>query len=105
MGHVLNIGGPTNSTYNATFETKGYKGLGMTSGTLGFQGYTQGPGYWGKTFYYWPPDPTKDWRSMYFTFTGGSPDNSRPGPPAAAGGAGRGIGSRPAVIRSTTRRS
>jgi Flp pilus assembly protein TadG len=22
-----------------------------------FNGYTQGPGYWGKTFYAWPPDP------------------------------------------------
>lgn len=22
-----------------------------------FNGYTQGPGYWGKTFYVWPPDP------------------------------------------------
>jgi hypothetical protein len=23
----------------------------------GFQGYSMGPGYWGKTFYIWPPDP------------------------------------------------
>ena len=60
---------------------------GMTSGTLGFQGYTQGPGYWGKTFYYWPPDPTKDWRTTYFTFSGGSPDNSVLWTPGAAGAA------------------
>ena len=78
VGQVLNISSPGNSTYNSTFETKGYAGIaGMTSGTLGFQGYTQGPGYWGKTFYYWPPDPTKDWRSLYFTFSGGKPDNSQ----------------------------
>src|SRR5262249_19098758 len=23
----------------------------------GFQGYTYGPGYWGKTFFVWPPNP------------------------------------------------
>ena len=28
-----------------------------TSGT--FNGYTLGPGYWGKTFFIWPPDPTE----------------------------------------------
>jgi hypothetical protein len=34
-----------------------------------FQGFTQGPGYWGKTFFMWPPDPrpTNDWRQMFFT--------------------------------------
>ena len=78
VGQVLNISNPGTSTYNSTFETKGYAGMaGMTSGTLGFQGWTQGPGYWGKTFYYWPPDPTKDWRKLYFTFSGGTPDNSK----------------------------
>lgn len=25
--------------------------------TIGYNGYTQGPGYWGKTFLIWPPDP------------------------------------------------
>jgi hypothetical protein len=45
-------------------------------------GYTQGPGYWGKTFFIWPPDPrgtslpctaanyanngAKDWRQRFF---------------------------------------
>src|SRR5208282_1333959 len=77
VGQVLNISSPGNSTYNSTFETQGYAGLNMTTGTLGFQGYTQGPGYWGKKFYYWPPDPTNDWRSKYFTFSGGTPDNSK----------------------------
>jgi Flp pilus assembly protein TadG len=76
VGQVLNISNPGNSTRNATFESQGYAGLNMTTGTLGFQGYTQGPGYWGKTFYYWPPDPTNDWRSKYFTFSGGTADNS-----------------------------
>jgi len=75
VAQVLNISNPTNSTYDATFETQGYKGYSMTSGTA-FQGYTQGPGYWGKTFYLWPPDPTNDWRKNYFTFSGGKPDNS-----------------------------
>lgn len=34
-----------------------------------FQGYSMGPGYWGKTFYIWPPDPRKekDWRKRFFT--------------------------------------
>ena len=73
VAQVLNINNPGNSTYNSTFESKGYKGLGMTSG---FQGYTQGPGYWGKTFYYWPPDPTNDWRTAYFNFPTAKADNS-----------------------------
>jgi Flp pilus assembly protein TadG len=38
------------------------------TGYSGFQGFTQGPGYWGDTFFIWPPDPdpTKDWRAKYF---------------------------------------
>ena len=109
VAQVLNISNPTNSTRNSTFETNGYKGIsGMTSGTLGFQGWTQGPGYWGKTFYYWPPDPTKDWRKTYFTFSSGSADNSVLW--STGGGFGGGApatGRRPAAadIRSTTRRS
>lgn len=44
-----------------------------------FKGYSMGPGYWGKTFYMWPPDPRApvgnpgdanyqagDWRRRYF---------------------------------------
>jgi hypothetical protein len=33
-----------------------------------WHGYTQGPNYWGKTFFIWPPDPdpAKDWRRLYF---------------------------------------
>jgi hypothetical protein len=35
-----------------------------------FAGYTMGPGYWGKSFFIWPPDPrsTADWRKLYFQY-------------------------------------
>lgn len=56
--------------------------LGNGYGT-NFKGYTEGPGYWGKTFFIWPPDPrgsdldpnnaanhadngAKDWRQRFF---------------------------------------
>ncbi len=55
-----------------------------------FQGFTQGPGYWGKTFFIWPPHPDpgdpnnnvppKDWRRKFFFYPDGvTPldDNSR----------------------------
>ena len=63
------------STVNALWELDGYSafsgGKPDTSGTGGvpavwtqadytnapFNGYTQGPGYYGKTFFLWPPDP------------------------------------------------
>lgn len=64
------------------FETKGYD---LFLGDGGFKGYVQGPGYWGKTFFIWPPDPrtadpskspnnsahhsdngAKDWRRRFF---------------------------------------
>jgi len=65
---------------NVTFETD------ATLGGYGssFNGYTAGPGYWGKTFFIWPPDPrgatstdmsvaanqanngAKDWRQRFF---------------------------------------
>jgi Flp pilus assembly protein TadG len=43
------------------------------SGYPNFNGWTQGPGYWGKTFYIWPPDPTpaKDWRKKFFFMSDG----------------------------------
>src|SRR5581483_6882300 len=41
------------TTTNATFETGGYAAYTGSS----FKGYTQGPGYWGKTFWIWPPCP------------------------------------------------
>jgi Flp pilus assembly protein TadG len=49
---------------NAGWELDGYAGfpLGNMSGktdytSAPFAGYTQGPRYWGKTFFLWPPDP------------------------------------------------
>jgi Flp pilus assembly protein TadG len=46
-------------------------------GVAGFSGFTEGPGYWGKTFFQWPPDPrpTKDWRQLYFLTPSGSAVN------------------------------
>jgi len=58
-----------NSGKNTSFEANGYKQLSGTN----FLGYTQGPRYWGKTFFIWPPDPKNDWRSIYF----GTNDNTR----------------------------
>lgn len=52
----------TNSTRNASWETVGAAG-GYDMSTLTFKntgtfkGYSVGPGYFGKSFYVWPPDP------------------------------------------------
>jgi hypothetical protein len=42
-----------------------------------FYGYQQGPGYWGKTFFLWPPDPSaaNDWRKKFFELTSGASCN------------------------------
>jgi Flp pilus assembly protein TadG len=66
-------------TRDATFESSGYTAYGMQSS---WNGYTQGPNYWGKTFFLWPPDPvaTRDWRRLYFDYPGtntGMDDNSK----------------------------
>ncbi|MCE9544505.1 MAG: Tad domain-containing protein [Planctomycetia bacterium] len=79
VGQVLNIASPTNSSRDATFETSGYQSYSMNTS---FSKYTQGPGYWGKTFFIWPPDPraANDWRKLYFTYYGTSTamdDNSK----------------------------
>ena len=57
---VADLTGGTGS--NNKFEKRGYQ----TYTGHAFNGYTQGPGYWGKTFFIWPPDPTNDWRSRFF---------------------------------------
>jgi Flp pilus assembly protein TadG len=75
---LLNLTNPTTSTRDANFETLGYAAYSMEAG--GSLGYTQGPGYWGKTFFMWPPDPTNDWRKTFFTYPGTNTpmdDNSR----------------------------
>jgi hypothetical protein len=58
------------------------------TGYPNFKGYIQGPGYWGMTFFVWPPDPSltnnadgtsKDWRKRFFLLPGGSyPNFGRP---------------------------
>jgi Flp pilus assembly protein TadG len=65
-----------NSTnLNAAWESGGYDQFKI--GGKAFSGYTQGPNFWGKTFWMWPPDPrpayqapqgtpVKDWRQLYF---------------------------------------
>src|SRR5207245_8767040 len=37
--------------------------------TAPFKGYTQGPGYYGKTFFIWPPDPRVPLKSTGATWT------------------------------------
>lgn len=64
---VADLTGSTSA--NASFESKGYK---LYTGKP-LKGYTQGPNYWGKTFFVWPPDPTNDWRQNYF----GTTDNTK----------------------------
>ncbi len=75
---LLNINSPTGSSRDANFESQGYAAYSMEP--AGSVGYSQGPGYWGKTFFLWPPDPTNDWRKLYFTYPDGvtpMDDNSR----------------------------
>jgi Flp pilus assembly protein TadG len=63
------------SAAHAGFETLGYKQFTLVD----FKGYSQGPRYWGKTFFAWPPDPlpANDWRKKFFTATSGSIDNTK----------------------------
>ncbi|MBL9123840.1 MAG: hypothetical protein JNG90_09425 [Planctomycetaceae bacterium] len=84
LASILGIGSPGNGTKDATFESQGYRAYNMQPT---FNRYTQGPNYWGKTFFVWPPDPsigadgqTNDWRKRYFVYPGTSTpmdDNSR----------------------------
>jgi Flp pilus assembly protein TadG len=97
-------GNVTNSTICPLWCANGYdyvyakNTLGTVAGVTGsanpngkFQGFTMGPGYWGKTFYMWPPDPRTpagtmgsagyvagDWRQRFFTAVGANSmqDNS-----------------------------
>lgn len=83
---ALNIGSTGNGTKDAEFEQHGYRapklnGNQPLANIPAFNGYTQGPGYWGKTFFIWPPDPVNDWRKLYFHYPGNPSqrmdDNSR----------------------------
>jgi Flp pilus assembly protein TadG len=73
------------SSTSSDWEAGGYDWLATWSASAyhrpsAFQGYTQGPGYWGITFFLWPPDPrpasgstpAKDWRQRFVLQTGGS---------------------------------
>jgi hypothetical protein len=71
---LLNIATVTTSTRNASWETSGYDYSSLTNFTNGqFKGYSMGPGYYGKSFYIWPPDPR-------FT-TGANPQDIDPNNP------------------------
>lgn len=84
LASILSISNPTTSTYDSNFESSGYKAYSMATA---FNRYTLGPGYYGKTFFIWPPDPstgsdgtTNDWRKRYFLYpntTTPMDDNSR----------------------------
>ena len=64
------------TTKNTAFETNGYNDQSHYNGSSMVKqpskGYTQGPRYWGKTFFIWPPDPKNDWRTNYFDNAGTS---------------------------------
>lgn len=47
----------TTSTRDTTWETNGYDSSTLTFKNGTFKGYSMGPGYYGKSFYVWPPDP------------------------------------------------
>lgn len=54
---MLGVTTVTTSTRNSSWETNGYDWASLTFTNGPFQGYAMGPGYYGKTFYIWPPDP------------------------------------------------
>ncbi len=75
---ILNKKGqPTGSYYGYQAANQA---INNASSGYAFNGYTIGPGYWGATFFMWPPDPNNDWRSLYFLNSDGSaitqPDNT-----------------------------
>lgn len=94
---LLGITTVTTSTRDVTWETTGYDTPSLNSFTNGlYKGYSMGPGYYGKTFYMWPPDPRynsaadptaitstdpirdtsnrvmADWRKRFFLYPSGS---------------------------------
>ena len=54
-------------------QTTAFTGYAAKQGGT-FYGYQQGPGYWGKTFFLWPPDPNaaNDWRKKFFFLSNGT---------------------------------
>lgn len=71
FAQIVNLSTISDSTPRHSWEDSGYGSS--------FRGYTQGPRYWGKTFFIWPPDPrgptnltnpenngSRDWRKRFF---------------------------------------
>ena len=60
------VSGNTTSQANSHAKNVAFESAGYTD----FQGFTMGPGYYGKTFYMWPPDPraSNDWRKKFFFY-------------------------------------
>jgi Flp pilus assembly protein TadG len=58
------------TTKDNAFQTNGYDDPRFATNPASpkFAGYMQGPLYWGKSFFVWPPDPrpTMDWREKFF---------------------------------------
>lgn len=54
---MLNLSVVTTSTRDANWETNGYDYGSLLFRNGPFNGYSMGPGYYGKSFYVWPPDP------------------------------------------------
>lgn len=68
--YASTVQGIVNQTsFHSAFENQGYQAF---TG-VPFNGYTMGPGYWGKSFFVWPPNPKSDWRAGYF----GTNNNTR----------------------------
>ena len=67
---VQDITGSTNTTFNG-YTAQPYSGYSGPT-VPEYKGYTQGPSYWGKTFFIWPPDPRtgNDWRTSSLTTRG-----------------------------------
>jgi hypothetical protein len=51
------VGGVVVPGAAASFEHDGYQSTTFVTKNGATAGYTEGPGYWGKTFFIWPPDP------------------------------------------------
>lgn len=60
------VSGNTTAQANSHAKNVAFEAAGYTD----FQGFTMGPGYYGKTFYMWPPDPraANDWRKKFFFY-------------------------------------
>jgi hypothetical protein len=75
-GYDLNIPGYRTWKTNSNSDNPGTSAQYSTLVATGdrFIGYSMGPGYWGKTFYCWPPDPRFDTTANLT-----SPDTNKPG--------------------------